>query len=118
MNLPPRWVQFLCDNGHEAIHWSAVGDPRALDSLIMSWAIENRYVIFTHDLDFSALLAMTHAFGPSVLQVRTQRIFPEEIGEWVIRALDTHREALDSGAIVTLDLQKSRIRILPIAHSR
>jgi predicted nuclease of predicted toxin-antitoxin system len=73
MNLPPSWVGFLRQEGFEAIHWSEVGDPRASDSAIMTWAHDNAFVIFSHDLDFSALLAASHDVGPSVVQVRPGR---------------------------------------------
>jgi len=38
MNLPTSWVGFLRQEGIEAIHWSEVGDPRASDLAIMTWA--------------------------------------------------------------------------------
>ena len=31
MNLSPDWVPVLNDHGWQAIHWSAIGDPRASD---------------------------------------------------------------------------------------
>jgi predicted nuclease of predicted toxin-antitoxin system len=80
MNLPPRRVGFLAANRIEAVHWSEVGDPRAADATIMQWALDGGYILFTHDLDFSALLATAGVSGPSVLQVRTQNVLPESIG--------------------------------------
>jgi predicted nuclease of predicted toxin-antitoxin system len=68
MNLPPLWVRFLREAGFEALHWSTIGDPRATDATIMDWARHAGCVVFTHDLDFSALLAATEATGPSVIQ--------------------------------------------------
>ncbi|QEG32704.1 hypothetical protein GobsT_75630 [Gemmata obscuriglobus] len=32
LNLSPDWVPVLNADGHAAVHWSAVGDPHALDS--------------------------------------------------------------------------------------
>ena len=55
MNLTPAWLGFLRGHGVEAVHWAYVGDPRATDTAIMSWARERRHLVFTHDLDFSAL---------------------------------------------------------------
>lgn len=37
----------------------------------MTWTREHVYVVVTHDLDFSALLAATRAVGPSVIQLHT-----------------------------------------------
>lgn len=53
----------------------------------MDWARVNGYVVFTHDLDFGALLAVTHAEGPSVIQVRTQDVTPDHLAPIVINAL-------------------------------
>ncbi len=36
----------------------------------MDWAAAHEYVVFTHDLDFGTMLALSHKAGPSVLQVR------------------------------------------------
>ncbi len=59
MNLSPQWVPVLERHGWQAVHWSSVGDPRASDSAILGWAKANGYVVFTHDLDFGAILAST-----------------------------------------------------------
>lgn len=77
MNLPPRWVQFFVNAGWDAVHWSQEGAPTAGDRKIMACARENGYIVFTHDLDFSALLAATQRKGPSVIQVRIQNTLPE-----------------------------------------
>ncbi|WP_437539747.1 hypothetical protein [Sorangium sp. So ce726] len=36
MNLSPTWAPFLKDEGVEAVHWSAIGDPRAQDRELMA----------------------------------------------------------------------------------
>jgi len=71
-------------------------------------------IVFTHDLDFGSLLAHTREHGPSVVQVRAQDTSPEAIGELVVTALLQHREVLEAGALLTIDPQKLRVRILPI----
>ncbi|MBN2575166.1 MAG: DUF5615 family PIN-like protein [Deltaproteobacteria bacterium] len=114
MNLPPRWVKFLRERGIESTHWSAVGDPRAADSTIMAWARHHGWVVFTHDLDFSALLAATRAEGPSIIQVRTQDVMPEHIGDSVVAVIRQHADALEQGAIVSLHAAEARVRVLPI----
>ncbi len=114
MNLSPQWVNFFLANGIEAVHWSMLGDPRARDSEIMEWAREQRHVVFTHGLDFDAIVATTSAKGPSVLQMRTQDVLPHAVGTDILRVLSNHSEALNHGAIVTVDQAKSRVRILPV----
>ena len=114
MNLSVEWVAELARHGWSAVHWSTVGDPRAEDSVIMSWALANKHVVFTHDLDFGHLLALTHASGPSVLQVRGQNVLPEDVGQVVIATLRQYDAELAAGALVVVDLRKSRVRVLPL----
>jgi len=114
MNLSPEWVPLLEQAGWPAVHWSAVGDPRAGDSTIMEWALTHGYAIFTHDLDFGTALALTHAGGPSVIQVRGQRVFPEHIGRIVLAALEQSHQDLAAGALVTIEQTRSRVRVLPL----
>jgi predicted nuclease of predicted toxin-antitoxin system len=80
---------------------------------IMSWARGNGYIVFTHDLDFGVLLALTRAESPSVIQVRTQDVFPKVLGEKLVRVLREHESVLEKGALLTVDEGKSRVRVLP-----
>lgn len=80
----------------------------------MQWARDNACVVFTHDLDFGILLALSKAGRPSVIQVRTQNVSPTHLGPFVVAALRAHGEALESGALVNVDEAKSKVRILPI----
>src|SRR5687768_16009430 len=99
INLSVEWVAELARHGWSAVHWSSVGDARADDAAIMAWALANGYVVFTHDLDFGAILALTHATGPSVLQMRGQSVLPEDIGSLVIAALRQYDAELAAGAL-------------------
>jgi predicted nuclease of predicted toxin-antitoxin system len=114
MNLSPAWVPILEQAGWPAVHWAAVGDPRALDPDIMSWALGQGYVVFTHDLDFGGLLALTHAAGPSVVLLRTDDTLPDRVGNLVVAVLKQYEAELEQGALVVIDRAKQRIRILPI----
>jgi predicted nuclease of predicted toxin-antitoxin system len=113
MNLSPDWVKVLENAGWQTVHWSTVGDIRAADAVIMSWARENDFIVFTHDLDFGVLLALTQAESPSVIQVRTQDVFPEVLGAQLVKVLKEHQSVLEKGALLTVDEEKSRVRILP-----
>ena len=117
MNLTPEWVPFLLAAGVEAVHWSSVGDVRVTDEELMRWAAAESRVVFANDLDFGALLAMSGVAGPSVIQVRALDLVPESIGAEVLAVLRAHTEALTSGALVTLDETRTRVRVLPIRRA-
>lgn len=114
MNLSPEWVNAFMEAEIESVHWSKIGNFAASDSVIMAYAKDNNYIVFTNDLDFGALLAISQAELPSVIQVRTQNLLPVAIDSLVISALDRFRSQLEAGALVTIETSRSKVRILPI----
>lgn len=114
MNLSPDWVGFFQNEDIEAAHWSTVGDARASDSEIFAYVKEYNYIVFTHDLDFGAILAATNANVPSVVQARTQDTMPSILGSRLLTAIRQFQNALEQGALLTLDEAKQRIRVLPL----
>ena len=79
----------------------------------MAWALANQHVVFTHDLDFGTALALSHAAGPSVLQIRGQDVLPDQLGFVVIAGLRQHESDLAAGALVVIDAKRFRVRVLP-----
>ena len=116
MNLSPSWIAILERNGISAVHWSAVGKGNESDCVVLGWAREHDYLVFTHDLDFGAILASTKASGPSVIQVRTQDVSPDHLGEILVKALREYHEILMQGALITIDESRLRARILPLVR--
>ena len=114
MNLSPRWIAFLAEAGFEALHWSAAGKGDAADAEIMQFAAANEYVVLTHDLDFSAILAATQGSKPSVVQIRAENVTPAAIGGTVVTALRQMEAELSEGALLSIDSQRARIRLLPL----
>lgn len=114
MNLSPQWVPFLKGAGIDATHWSTMGRATAPDAEVMDWARTNSCIVFTNDLDFAALLAMTHANGPSVLQLRLHNLLPDAVGGVVLHVLQQHEASLEKGAVVTLADNATRVRVLPL----
>jgi predicted nuclease of predicted toxin-antitoxin system len=117
MNLSPRWAGWLVNAGIEATHWSELGANNAPDSEIMTYASLNDYVVLTHDLDFSAILAATHGKKPSVVQIRADDVSPDVIGLQVIAALGQMVSELEAGALLTVDPNRTRMRLLPLTWS-
>jgi len=114
MNISPGWVAVLTAEGYEAVHWSSIGRADAPDQELFNWAKQNGYVVFTHDLDFGAILAATNAEGPSVFQVRSQDMPPKTAAELVIDTLKRFSNQLQQGALVSVDRDRTRARVLPL----
>ena len=113
MNLSPGWVGVLVDAGIDAAHWSTLGAGNAPDSEIMAYAKVNDCIVLTHDLDFGAILAANHGKKPSVVQIRAEDVSPQAIGKYVITALRQMATELDEGALLTVDTNRTRLRVLP-----
>jgi predicted nuclease of predicted toxin-antitoxin system len=117
MNLSPRWIGLLNDAGMVATHWSAVGPNNAPDSEIMAYALANDCVVLTHDLDFGAILSATQGEKPSVVQLRAEDVRPDVIGATVVSALRQMESELAAGALLTVDLKRTRMRLLPLSRN-
>ncbi len=114
MNLSPDWVNVLSQHNVQSVHWKDIGESNAADIELINWAKDHNYIIFTHDLDFGSLLRLTQAEGPSVIQVRTQDVTVSNQGDMIISVLNDYRSFLEKGALLTLDEEKLRMRILPL----
>ncbi len=119
MNASPEWVEPFKKAGFTCLHWRDNGDPKADDEVIFQWAAQNDFVIYTHDLDFGAILAATNARFPSVIQIRTQNLLPDDLLSVarITGYLLEFSEALNNGALVTIDEASARVRVLPIRPS-
>lgn len=114
MNLSPSWVAYLQSQGVEAEHWSAIGPATAPDREILAHAERHGFVVFTHDLDFGAILASAGLNGPSVIQLRGEELRPAEVGPAVVAAARQCRDELARGALLTIDAARYRVTLLPL----
>ena len=118
MNLSPDWELVFAKEAWESKHWMNVGAVNAPDTDIMQWAKESGYVVFTHDLDFGALLAATGAIGPSVVQMRSDEVRPIFMKRVVVDALHAYESELRAGALLTIDPRRMRITLLPLKNQK
>jgi predicted nuclease of predicted toxin-antitoxin system len=80
----------------------------------MAHASVHQFVIMTHDLDFSAILAASGASIPSVVQIRSANVAPDHWGVRILALLLEHEALLNSGALITVDTDRNRVRLLPL----
>ena len=80
----------------------------------MAYAAEHGLIVFTHDLDFGAILAGTHGEKPSVVLLRSQDVSPTTAGPAIVAALQEAQASLEIGAIVVVEADRRRVRLLPL----
>lgn len=112
--MPPALAEGLRGEGHEAQHWSALGDSGALDAEILGYCEARRAVVITHDLDFGDLLAASGAALPSVIIVREQSTDPSDILALVLDTLHQFAAELEQGCLISVNHALARLRPLPI----
>jgi predicted nuclease of predicted toxin-antitoxin system len=103
MNLTPRWIAALTQGGHEAVHWSSIGEAGTPDPIICAYAREHGFVLVTNDLDFPRILAHTSQAKPSVILLRGEPLVPELRGAALLGAIRDCAAELETGAILTID---------------
>ncbi len=113
MNLSAKWISALRFAGLESVHWSDVGAVNAPDVVIADYAAANGFTVLTQDLDFGAILAASNSDRPSVVQLRTDDLSPNAVGAQVIGQILKWSSQLACGAMLTVENDRSRIRILP-----
>jgi predicted nuclease of predicted toxin-antitoxin system len=115
MNLTQRWVGYLIEAGHDAVHWSGIGSASAKDREVCDYCRFHDYVLLTNDLDFPQILAHTRDATPSVILLRGEPLIPESRGSALLHAIDVCQQEIRRGAIVSLDWSdKPRARVLPL----
>jgi len=114
MNIPLKYSKLLKEKGIDAVRWSDVGACNADDFEIMSYAQENSYIILTSDLDFGVILSTTHDQKPSIVQIRASVIHAERAVDLIVTAIQKTAKDLKKGAILSINLKKARLRILPL----
>src|SRR5436305_8679 len=87
INVSPRIVERLCGYGFQAERVSDVLDPRATDREILQKARELGALLISRDQDFSALLAVSGAAGPSLINVRVSYVDPDRIAHAIAETI-------------------------------
>lgn len=60
------------------------------------------------------ILAVTQAEASSVIQIRGQDVLPATMGNRVIDALQQFESMLEQGALITINFNRAKVRVLPI----
>lgn len=116
MGISPHSVAFLRKLGIEAVHLHELGLDRLPDAEIMAKALQEDYVVLTHDLDFGELLALSGAKLPSVVIFRLQNMTPANVNHYLRVLVDGYQDVLAEGVIISVTEGHLRVRKLPIGR--
>jgi predicted nuclease of predicted toxin-antitoxin system len=113
-NLPATVAGLLRQAGFDAIHARETGLSTAADEVILDWCRREDRIIFTHDADFHALLAVQGATRPSVVRIRIEGLSDVLLSELITKVSVTARQSLERGAVVSVTEGSIRTRHLPL----
>jgi predicted nuclease of predicted toxin-antitoxin system len=113
-NIPPSLAVLLQKVGHEARHVVEIGYTNTPDFKISAFAAQSGEIILTHDTDFGTILALSGDNKPSVILFRLQAANNLTYVNLLEKHLSEFEDNLLLGALVVIDEEKIRVRILPI----
>ena len=114
MGVSMTVIQALRQNGYDAVHLREQGLQRLPDAEIVLKAKLEERIVLTFDLDFGDLLAASADVLPSVIIFRLQNTMPSFVASRLLEVLSECGQDLTTGAIVTVQDNRYRLRQLPI----
>jgi predicted nuclease of predicted toxin-antitoxin system len=114
-NLSPRLVDVLSAAGWDVVHVASLELRSAPDRTVLETARRDGRHLVSADTDFGALLASSHASGPSLVLVR--RVIGRRVNDLagvLIANLPPIEDDLKRGCIAVIGDDSLRIRQLPI----
>lgn len=113
-NLAHSYAEALRQEGFDANHVNEIGYNQTEDELIVDFARINNMVIITFDLDHTKIVATSGNNLPSILTFRVTQISKEIFLAFFREHYTTIQDALEKGALVTVDDNGIRIKPLPV----
>ncbi|MBI4691546.1 MAG: DUF5615 family PIN-like protein [Nitrospirae bacterium] len=116
IHISPLTVKDLRNKGYNIKRISDDLPTTASDKEIVNLAFQEKAVIITQDLDFSAIIAQSGLDSPSVISLRVGNAKPDMITRILMTVLPLIEIELREGAIVSINEKEYRIRKLPVAE--
>ncbi len=114
MCVAQRVVEWLRQHNHDAVHLRELNLSRLPDDEVFKKAEMERRIILTFDLDFSEIVAASGKVIPSVITFRLHNTRTPHVINRLEKVINDSREALQNGAIISVEESRHRIRKLPI----
>ncbi|GET43516.1 DUF5615 family PIN-like protein [Microseira wollei] len=114
MGVSMTVIRTLRQNGYDAVHLREQGLQRLADAEIVLKARLEERIVLTFDLDFGDILAASADVLPSVIIFRLQNTMPSFVASRLLEVLSECGQDLTTGAILTVQDNRYRLRRLPI----
>jgi predicted nuclease of predicted toxin-antitoxin system len=114
MCLSPLTSDFLRENRYDVLHVEEINLASAKDEEILKFAVKDKRILVTQDLDFSRLLALSGSSSPGIITLRLQFPSPTNVNKILDRLLRTIPQNEIEGSLISVDETRVRIRKLPI----
>lgn len=114
MGVSTSVTTWLREGGHDATHLRDEGLQRLPNGEIFAKAHAEKRVVLTFDLDFAEIAAAAGQTLPSVVVFRLHNARSPFVISRLERVLDESSDALEEGAIITVEDFRHRVRRLPI----
>ena len=113
VNVSRHVVALLRQKDLDVVRVSEIMDPRTPDGGVLAEARSRGAILISHDQDFTALLALSGATAPSLINLRVSYADPERLANEIVAVVRTAERVLTEGAIATVD--DGGTRVLPLA---
>ena len=114
MGVAMRMVEWLREQGHDALHLREQNLHRAADSEIFRKAATEGRVLLTFDLDFGEIVALSGEEKVSVVLFRLHNTRTPHAIDRLNVVLRETAEVLEKGAIIVVEENRLRVRRLPL----
>lgn len=114
MGISQTTINWLKENGYDAIHLREENLQRISDVEIIKKARKENRIILTCDLDFGDLMAASEGISPSVIIFRLVNERPDNINKRLKDVLTQSHNELEKGAIISVEEIRHRVRLLPV----
>ncbi len=113
MGVAQRIVQWLCSEGHDAVHLRDERLHRLPNGEIFEKAVAERRIILTFDLDFGEIVALSGGQQVGVILFRLHNTRTPHVIDRLKKVLQESGSVLEDGAIIVVEESRHRTRRFP-----
>ena len=113
MGVSMRVVEWLQDQGHDAVHLREEGLYRLPSGAIFDKAVAEDRVVLTFDLDFGEIAAMNPGHRTGVIVFRLRNTRRDHVIARLQTVLASSQQALEEGSVIAVEETRYRVRRFP-----